>query len=264
MMRSAEARSRRVTGEAGRAFARRCRRRRGQRGATIFLVTLVMTMLVALGIFASRATSLSGRAAGYLRQGEQTHYLLQHAMALTLNEIDRGAAVYGDSNPNNPINNQNCSSTAGWPTTVRLPCSKFSTDPATGDGSGSFGKMVDKAQTDGGVTKVPPLSTASTKDLTTAVPGSLGPWPLLPGMYVEMTDKSAMDRPPAGTAVSGAGSEFQYMQATLVSWAQVGPYPANGPTASCTDVSEKGAALVVSREAGRGQIVFGPVPKAKK
>ena len=259
----AEVRSRRVSSEAGRAFVRRCRRRRRQRGATIFLVTLVMTMLVALGIFASRATSLSGRAAGYLRQGEQTHYLLQHAMALTLNEIDRGAAIYGDANPANPINNQTCSSTINYPG-VKIPCAKFSTDPATGDGSGSFGKMVEKAQTDGGTTKVPPISTASTKDLATAVPGSLGPWPLLPGMYVEMTDKSQIDRPPAGTAVSGAGAEFQYMQATLVAWGQVGPYPVNGPTASCSDVSEQGAALVVSREAGRGQIVFGPVPKAKK
>ncbi|RYE95083.1 MAG: hypothetical protein EOO75_00205 [Myxococcales bacterium] len=226
-------------------------------------MTLVMTMLVALGIFAARATSLSGRAAGYLRQGEQTHYLLQHAMTLTLSEVDQNAAVYADPNPNNPVNNQVCSSTINNPG-VRIPCSKFSTDPATGDGSGSFGKMVATAQGNAGLAKVPPLSVASTKDLATAVPGSLGPWPLLPGMYVEMTDKSQIDRPPAGTAVSGAGAEFQYMQATLVAWGQVGPYPANGPTASCTDVSEQGAALVVSREAGRGQIIFGPVPKPEQ
>lgn len=245
---------------AGREAPRPVARRRGrgrQRGATIFLVTLVMTLLAALGVFAARATSLAGRASGYLRQGEQTHYLLQHGMALALNEVDRGKNVYGSKNTNSAVTNQTCSTTSTFPG-VTIPCVKFTTDPTSGDGMGSFGQMVNRAQLQAGKSPVPPLSLPNVADLSVA-PGSLGASRLLPSMYVEMTDFAEMDRTPPGYAVSGGGSQFHFRQATLVGWGQVGPYPANGPTASCSDATEKGSALVVSREAGRGQIIFGPI-----
>jgi hypothetical protein len=233
------------------------RQRRRRRGATIFLVTLVMTMLAAMGIFAARATSLSGRASGYLRQSEQSHYLMQHAMVLALNEIDRGSTVYGKRNPNSNVVNQLCTTTAAYPL-VKIPCTKFSTDWTKED---SFQAAVRRAQAAAGKPLVKPveLPPVLNPDATQNTPGSFGPWLLMPSMYVEMTDISELDRPPPGTAVSGNGSQFKYRQATLVGISQVGPYPKNGPTPACGDAEEKGAATVVVRESGRGQIIFGPV-----
>jgi hypothetical protein len=233
------------------------RRRRGSRGATIFLVTLVMTLLAAMGVFAARATSLSGRAAGYLRQSEQSHYLMQHAMVLALNEIDRGATVYGARNANSTVTNQSCTTTAAYPS-IKIPCVKFSTDWTKED---AFQAAVRRAQSASGKPLVKPVELPPTlnPDPAQNTPGTFGPWPLLPSMYVEMTDVSELERPPPGTAVSGNGSQFKYRQATLVGISQVGPYPVNGPTAACASPEEKGAATVVVRESGRGQIVFGPV-----
>jgi hypothetical protein len=233
------------------------RGRRRRRGATIFLVTLVMTLLAAMGLFAARATSLAGRASGYLRQGEQSHYLTQHAMILALNEIDRGATVYGKRNANSLVNNQTCTTTAAYPNT-KLPCVKFSTDWTKED---SFQAAVKRAQQADGKPLVKPVELPPTLDPDPAknTPGSLGPWLLLPSMYVEMTDFSELDRPPPGTAVSGNGSQFKYRQATLVGLSQIGPYPANGPTGTCASQEEQGAAASVVREAARSQIIFGPV-----
>ncbi|MCS6898372.1 MAG: hypothetical protein RMJ98_01125 [Myxococcales bacterium] len=233
------------------------RRRRENRGATIFLVTLVMTLLAAMGVFAARATSLSGKAAGYLRQSEQSHYLMQHAMVLALNEIDRGATVYGARNANSAVTNQACTTTAAYPS-IKIPCVKFSTDWTKED---AFQAAVRRAQSANGKPLVKPVELPPTMNPDPAqnTAGSFGPWLLLPSMYVEMTDMAELERPPPGTAVSGNGSQFKYRQATLVGISQVGPYPANGPTAACASPEEKGAAMVVVRESGRSQIVFGPV-----
>lgn len=233
------------------------RRRRRSRGASVFLVTLVMTMLAGLGVFAARATSLSGRASGYLRQSEQSHYLMQHAMTIALNEIDRGSSAYGKRNGDSIVTNQKCTTTAAYPT-VALPCVKFSSSQT---GADSFSDSVQRAQTAGSKPKTRPIEPPPAMQMDPAknTPGSLGPWPLLPAMYVEMTDISELDRAPPGTGVSGLlgeNSKFKYRQATLVAIAQVGPFPSNGTTAACTDAEERGAATVVSREAGRGQIIF--------
>lgn len=235
----------------------RWRARRRQRGATIFLVTLVMTLLAAMGVYAARATSLAGRASGYLRQSEQSHYLMQHAMLLALNEVDRGGAVYGQRNANSKVNTQTCTTTAAYPS-AKIPCVKFSTDWTKED---SFQAAVKRAQQAASKPLVKPIELPPTMNPDPAqnTPGSLGPWMLLPSMLVEMTDFSTLDRPPPGTAVSGNGSQFKYLQATFVGIAQVGPYPVGGPTATCASPEEKGAATVVVREAGRGQIVFGPM-----
>ncbi len=235
---------------------RALRRRRGSRGATIFLVTLVMTLLTAMGVFAARSTSLAGRSAGYMRQSDQGMYLMQHGMALTLNEIDRGATIYGKRNQNNPLTNQSCTTTAAYPA-VKLPCVRFSTDWTKKD---SFQTAVERAQQAAGKPAAKPLDMpgGSNLDPNLNTPGSLGPWMLLPSMYVEMTDISDLDRTPPGYAMLGNGSQLKFRQATLVGIGQVGPWPANGVTANCSDVKEQGAATVVARRAGRGQIIFGP------
>ncbi len=62
-------------------------RRAGERGAAIFVVVLVITMLTAIGVYAARSASLSTSASGHARQMTQTHYLTEYAMVLGLSAL---------------------------------------------------------------------------------------------------------------------------------------------------------------------------------
>lgn len=73
--------SRRVRGRA------RYGRRAGERGAAIFVVVLVITMLTAIGVYAARSASLSTSASGHARQMTQTHYLTEYGMGLALSAL---------------------------------------------------------------------------------------------------------------------------------------------------------------------------------
>jgi hypothetical protein len=54
------------------------RRRRRQRGASILIVFLVITMLMGIGMFAARSTTLSTSMAGSSRQLTQTRYFTEY------------------------------------------------------------------------------------------------------------------------------------------------------------------------------------------
>lgn len=53
--------------------------REAQRGAAVFIVVMVLSLVTALGIFAVRSASLAATAAGYDREAAQTSLLAQHA-----------------------------------------------------------------------------------------------------------------------------------------------------------------------------------------
>ena len=67
--------------------------RRHQRGATIFVVLLVITLLSGIGLFAARVTGSVDAATGYARQAAQAKglalYATQMSAALLANEYDR-------------------------------------------------------------------------------------------------------------------------------------------------------------------------------
>lgn len=58
-----------------RALKRRTRRRRTERGAVLFIVSMTLAVLAMLGGYALVASSNEIRSAGYARQSAQTHYL---------------------------------------------------------------------------------------------------------------------------------------------------------------------------------------------
>ena len=55
------------------------RARASQRGAAVFVVVMVVTLLTAIGIFAVRSASLVNVASGHARQGMQTRLLAEYA-----------------------------------------------------------------------------------------------------------------------------------------------------------------------------------------
>lgn len=238
----------------------RARRRSRRRGATMFVVTLVMALLTGMGVFAGRAAGLTERASGYDRLNEQTHYLLQHGVGLVMGEIARSPESYSD--PTAPQMKQACFSgqwTVGaLPVNVSYPCVKFNTDSLAGS--------LTAAQSAGGKPIVPPVSPAllenggvpnGSEPPTVMTPGSLGPTPLNSRIFVEFSDFNRIGRPPAGTAVGGSGTKFTYLLGTLSAWAQIGPYTPNG---NVCGVTEQNNALITARETGRSYVVVGPLP----
>ncbi|KYF51303.1 hypothetical protein BE08_16565 [Sorangium cellulosum] len=73
----------------------RSRRRSRERGAAVFIVVLVITMLTAIGLFAAHAATLSTIASGHARRMTQTHYLAEYAMQLALAEIEQRGGLNG-------------------------------------------------------------------------------------------------------------------------------------------------------------------------
>jgi len=60
--------------------ARRPVSRQGERGAAVFIVVMVLTLLTAVGLFAVRSTSMADLAAGYDREGAQAALVAEYAI----------------------------------------------------------------------------------------------------------------------------------------------------------------------------------------
>jgi hypothetical protein len=73
----------------GTSLALRARRKR-ERGAAIFVVVLLITMLFGIGLFAARSASLSTAASGHERQMTQAQYLAEYGILMSKTRMDRG------------------------------------------------------------------------------------------------------------------------------------------------------------------------------
>lgn len=69
------------------------RTRTGERGAALFVVVMVITLLTAVGIFAARSTSIVDAATGYGRQAAQTLALADYGAKIVASELGEGRAV---------------------------------------------------------------------------------------------------------------------------------------------------------------------------
>lgn len=65
---------------------------RTERGAALFVVVMVVTLLTAVGLFAVRSTSLVDAATGYARQAAQTTALADYGLQLVASELGQGRA----------------------------------------------------------------------------------------------------------------------------------------------------------------------------
>jgi hypothetical protein len=90
----------------------------GERGAAVFIVVMVLTLLTAVGIFAVRSASMADTAAGYDREASQTSLIAQYATttAATYLATSAGSVIVGAIKPN-----LYCQSNMG----VQAPCFKL-------------------------------------------------------------------------------------------------------------------------------------------
>jgi len=219
-------------------------RRQSERGATIFIVVMVLTLLTAIGIFAVRASSMGISTSGYDRQNTQNHYVGEYGMLGAVTELSttkRSAYVMKMSNSgDNCWAAKNVAPGVGVP----VPCYRiYAHDVQNSLASGRL--LFEPSSADGG---------------TLVTPGSLGPAPLEGDFVVEMTDPGPVGMPVAGTDVGGTGPRFRYLQVTLTSIGQVRP---SGDPA-CADPAlgvASNAAALSGNETGRAFIVVGPMPQ---
>ena len=67
---------------------RRSERRRQQGGVAMFIVSMMMTVLATVGLFALAAASTEMKTAGNERQNTQTHYLAEYGVVAIAHEVD--------------------------------------------------------------------------------------------------------------------------------------------------------------------------------
>ena len=73
-----------------------------QRGAAVFVVVLVVTMLTGLGLFAVRSSTMATATSGYNRQLTQVDYITVYAVAATVSDISASEPQAVVDDPTSP------------------------------------------------------------------------------------------------------------------------------------------------------------------
>lgn len=199
----------------------RIRARRRERGASVFIVVLVVTMLTAIGVFAARSTRITTTAGGHARQMTQTHYLSEYGMKLSIAAF-RGAP--------NAYRNQLVASPDGtclaMATAVDAKCMKL--HPSS----------LEKQLFPVGQSQAPLVEKA-----TASQTGSLGPAQLDAPFSVEVTNLVEGRAAPGYDLSPTSKPRFCMSTFTMTGSAQIRP---------------AGAATWTSSEAARAFFTFGP------
>jgi Tfp pilus assembly protein PilX len=177
---------------------RRAAARRGEEGAVLFVVAMIIAVLGSVGLYALAAASTEVRASGNERQSTQTHYLAQYGMLAAANYVQNDTTLY----------EQLATASPDWPCTS-LPglsqqadallraCFRIEEGDLT-NGWSSTSPLVDyggaasstSGTSSGGSsgTSVPPLTQGM-------APGSLGPTPMTAHFFVELTSPTQKAAP---------------------------------------------------------------------
>lgn len=217
------------------------RRRRDQRGASVLVVVLLISLLMGIGMFAARSASLATAASGYDRQQTQTHYFTNYAVSLAANELstDRASAYVTQMAHSPDVSCRAISTDPSNPSAARVSngtCYRF--------GYEDVGKVLGLANlVEPAVAPAPGVA---------PVPGSLGRAQLKPDFVIEMTDLAPASPPVPGSDLSSSGAaSVTYMTVTLNASGRI--QPQNTGTVR--------AGQSAGAEQSRAHLVIGPLPK---
>jgi hypothetical protein len=212
--------------------------RRRARGMTVYIVLLVIAMLSAVGVFATRSASLAVAQSGYFRQSVQTHYVTEYAVLATLAAIETDTPGYIAEMEAHTEEYQATEVGSEWRKCrtygENQRCYKFAKAGIESRLSGAT-LIADRPNDPGGE----PLDE----------PGSLGRADVEANFMVEATELAQVVGPIAGQRATDMPVTFYAV--TLSSTGQVGPpgAPGNSFTSAATSV-----------ETARVQVTLGPVP----
>lgn len=207
----------------------RPRPKRGERGTTLFVVVLAITLLTGIGLYTVRSTALLARASGNEREATQTAYLAELGTLVTLSEFASAPDAYiaqtlrGEDDCR--MNQGYDSSTYGPPPCFELSSDRFTL--ATGANvfdDDSFGTAKDPATDDYAIS----------------------------GRFItETTDLAPALGPVAGMDAASRNA-FRYYEAKLTTIAQLQPAAA---TAACVE----NVMQVAGQHMTRAHVLLGPV-----
>lgn len=197
------------------------RSRKNQRGAAVFIVVMVVTLLTAIGVFAARSSSLVDVAVGYDRQAVQAQLLSDYGGRLAVAELTDPAKA---STYNRALQEQRDSpDKEPCPSNAAVDRNALNMAPACYKFSGLYLNQLVQQQNSA-------ISLLETQGTDT--PGSLGP-PLgldaqdrsvntsAGSLLVEVLESYQTLEPPPGVDVGNTSRSPRAVQFTLTSWAQV-------------------------------------------
>ena len=206
--------------------------RRAERGAAVFVVVLVITLVSALGLFAMRSATLATLASGYGRQMTQTHYVTELALGLTVTELGGDMRqAYAEQLWSGKYTSE-CAGAATLTNSTCFPLYYVDLEARVATHN-SLAKLLEPA--------------------VGATPGSLGPVPLEGDFRVEVSDIHEASPPMAGMDLTGMSASPRYYAVTLTAAGQVRPQP---EVANQLDAPASAAAGI---EGARAHIVVGPL-----
>lgn len=221
-------------------------RRGGERGAAVFIVVLVITMLTGVGLFAVRSAILSTTVSGFSRQMSQTHFITDYALLVVAGELStnrRDAHVNAMKEAKDCVNVLACKCTGN----IRPGNVPSLTSNHTCYIFGHENLQQKVAQETSGALLLTPTDTS---DPAHPIAGSLGHGNLEAALRVEMTDLAPASPPVAGLDLTSAGAaQVQYMAVTMKATGQLRPPGSQD--------SQRSAASI---ETSRAHLIVGPLP----
>jgi hypothetical protein len=211
-------------------------KRASQRGAAVFVVVLVITLLSALGLFALRSATLTNLSAGYSRQMTQTHYMTEYSLTLMAGELGGPARQnYADEMWSGRHSGE-CTGGASLNNSTCFPV--------------YYPDLENRIKSYNSANRLLVPTTGTTYNPT---PGSLGPSPLEGDLRIELADLHEAMPPIEGMDLTGHSASPRYFSVTVSATGQVRPQTAD-PT-QCTAAAWAAAGL----ESSRAHLVFGPL-----
>ncbi|APR81863.1 Hypothetical protein A7982_07212 [Minicystis rosea] len=220
-----------VMRDRNRALHRRLHRT-SERGATLFVVLLVMSLLMGIGAFAARSAHLATASSGYVRHQTQARYIGEYSLMLATSLLTgNGGQSYLDTMGKAA---DMCTAQAGANMVTRS-CYKMSYNELQGTVHAQGYNLCDVAASN-------------------TVPGSLGLAQAECSFLVELTDKTMGATPSGFDTAGGAGTPLKFFYVTATTTAQVRLISA---VANALDAT---AAQSSSTQTLRSRILAGPYP----
>jgi hypothetical protein len=216
----------------------RCTARAAQRGAAVFVVVLVITLLSALGLFALRSATLTNLSAGYSRQMTQTHYMTEYSLTLMAGELGGPARQNYAEEMWSGHHTTECTGGTALHNSTCFPVYYADLE-----------KRVQAATLDTNRKLLEP----TTGSIYSPTPGSLGPAELEGDLRIELADLHEAMPPIEGMDLTGHSASPRYFSVTVSATGQVRPKTAD--PSQCTAAAWTAAGL----ESSRAHLVFGPL-----